>query len=204
MRPVGVSAGGLTGSLKNGNIVVGSTASRQGLVRGLSETSLDQAEQLLGLRGRVAPGVSDLRTARLAEIDNARRSSISNLKDNLARRRVLGSSFGEDAMARSELEFAQERDRVQAETFMQELELTNNLINQEFDARRTAFSTRVNELNLQADLATKLSSDATQLLQTSAQFKSQLASSLFCLVGSLLLGPSFRTAGREISESLFA
>lgn len=175
LKPIDISAGGLSGKYNNGRLSVTASGVRRGLVNSLSSTSLGQADLIAGLRGQIAPGMSGLRTARLREVENARQASISNLRDNLARRRVLGSSFGEDAATRAELEFAQQADKVAAESFLQELDLTNQLIGQEFDLRRESFSTKLNELNLQADFATNLSAQATQTLTASAQLQSQLA-----------------------------
>lgn len=82
------------------------------------------------LAARVRPGVSELRKARLEQIENARQRSLSDLTQNLARRRVLGSSFANDAAARSNLAFAQEAEQVAAESFLQELDLTNQFLQQ--------------------------------------------------------------------------
>jgi hypothetical protein len=177
LKPVGINAGGLKTSLKNNSISVTSNANRTGLVQSIADQFLEQAGLTKGLRDKVAPGVSDLRASRLREIENARRASISDLRDNLARRRVLGSSFGADAETRANLEFAQQSEKVAAESFLQELDLTNKLIGQEFDLKRQAFGTKVAELNIQADLAAGLTSQATALLSQSAQIQAQLASS---------------------------
>lgn len=175
LSPINLNAGGFSSSLNNNTLSLRSSGQRQGLVSNLAGTSLEQADLLAGLRGQVGDATEGLRASRLREVENRRRSSISNLRDNLARRRVLGSSFGQDAETRANLEFAQESDRVEAESFLQELELNNQLINQEFDVRRNAFATQLDELNLQADFAAGLSSQASNLLQASAQLKAQLA-----------------------------
>lgn len=175
IKPIAFQGGGLRGSVRNGKAKIRSSSARQGLVDSLASTSLNQAEALGGLRGQVGDAVSGLKASRLREVENARRSSVSNLRDNLARRRVLGSSFAQDALTRNDLEFAQESDRVAAESFLQEIDLNNQLINQEFEARRTSFATRLDEMNLQADMASNLSTQANTLLQQSAQLKAQLA-----------------------------
>lgn len=174
-RAPGFTAGGLSAVADDGgNYRVTADPGRIGLVSDLAGQFGAQAGELGGLRERVAPGVSDLRSARLAEIENARTSAIGNLRENLQRRRVLGSSFGQDTLSRAEAEFGKERDRVAAESFLQELELTNNLINQQFEASRGEFSTKLNELNLQADLAAKLAAGASTQLGANARFLSEL------------------------------
>jgi hypothetical protein len=172
--PPGINAGGLSATYGGGKFNVTSTEERQGLVSEIASTFGAQANEIAGLRGRVAPGVSDLRASRLAEIENARMSSVGNLRDNLARRRVLGSSFGADAVTRAEAEFAKENERVAAESFLQELELTNNLMQQEFTARRGEFQTGLDELNLEAQIATALAGKATDVLGKNAQVEAML------------------------------
>lgn len=174
-QPTGINAGGLATSIDgNGNITVAPTAERMGLVKNVASQFGDQANQIRILRDSVAPGYSALRASRLGEIESARQNAIGNLQENLARRRVLGSSFGQDAITRAESEFAGQRDRVAAESFLAELEATNQLINQEFATRRSEFQTLLDELNLEADLATKLSAQATDALSKNAQVLSAL------------------------------
>ena len=169
-KPSGFNAGGLGASFgQDGNLSITPTAERIGAVRGLQDVFGNLAGELSGQRGLVAPGVSELRKQRLGEIETTRASAIGNLRENLARRRVLGSSFGQDALSRAESEFAGQKERVAAESFLQEFELTNQLINQQFGALRGQAQTGLDELNLQADLASKLSAGATGAMQKNAQ-----------------------------------
>jgi hypothetical protein len=172
--PPGINAGGLSATFGGGNYNVTSSAERRGLVGDIASTFGANADAIAGLRAQVAPGVSGLRASRLAEIEGARSSAIGNLRDNLARRRVLGSSFGADTISRAEAEFAKEKERVAAESFMQELELTNQLVQQEFTARRGAYQTGLDELNLEAQVATALAGKATDILGKNAQIEAQL------------------------------
>ena len=92
LLPSQFTGGGLSSSFdpRTRSISVTASPERMGLVNSTASLFRDQAGLVAGLRAKVAPGMSDLRSARLAEIENARRSSVSNLRDNLARRRVLG------------------------------------------------------------------------------------------------------------------
>lgn len=172
--PTGINAGGLSTSMANGNLSVAPSAERAALVGNAARLFREQADAVGGLRASVAPGVSALRASRLGEVDAARSVAIGNLRDNLARRRIQGSSFGQDALIRAEAEFAGERDRVAAESFMAELEATQQFINQEFALRRSEFQTGLDELNLHADIATKLSAKATDALAQNARTLSVL------------------------------
>lgn len=173
-KPTGINAGGLSSSIVGDNLRITPSAERLGLVNNLAGGFTGEADALAGLRGRVAPGFSDLRTSRLAQIENARQNAIGNLRENLARRRVQGSSFGQDALTRAELEFGKAKEQTAAESFLQELDATNQLIQQEFAARRGAFQTGLNDLNLQADVATKLASNASSQLGANARLEAEL------------------------------
>lgn len=175
VRPTNINAGGLSTSLGRDNVLsVTPSAERLGLVGNISNSFKPQADFLQSLLGKVAPGFSDLRTARLQEIENARQQSIGNLRDNLSRRRVLGSSFAQDAVTRGNLEFAQEKEKAQAESLLQEIDMSNQLAQAQFEAQRGQFQTVLDELNLHADLATQLSSQATSQLGANARLKAQL------------------------------
>jgi len=174
-KPSGFNAGGLGTSFgADGNLTITPTAERLGAVRGLQDVFGNLAGELGGQRGLVAPGASALRASRLGEVESARASAIGNLRENLQRRRVLGSSFGADALSRAEAEFGQQKERVAAESFLQEFELTNQLINQQFGALRGQAQTGLDELNLQADIAAKLSGAATGALAANARTLSEL------------------------------
>lgn len=164
------NAGGLTG--RGGEI--SSNAARQGLVGDIAATFPEQAGQIGQLRGLVTPGIGALTQSRLQGLGNRARSAIGNLRDNIARRRISGSSFANDALTRANLEFAQEEDKVRSESFLTELDLNNQLLEQEFNARRGEFETGLNELNFQADVASKLQSGTSQILAQNAQFRAQM------------------------------
>lgn len=197
----GINAGGLTSSFNGGNIGVSSSAGRSGLVGSISQTFPQQASEIAKLRASVAPGVSGLRSSRLAEIDNAKRAAIGNLRENLQRRRVLGSSFGNDAITRAEAEFGQQKERVAAESYLQELELTHALIGEEFNVRRGEFQTQLDELNIQADVATKLATQLTGQLGENARFKAELAAKE-AQAASAFFGQTFQPVFDELGRSI--
>lgn len=175
----GFEGGGLKGGLDSaGRVTVGATGDRLGAVGALRSLFPQQANEIAALKARVAPGMSDLRSSRLAELESSRSKAIGNLRENLQKRRVLGSSFAQDTLANAESEFAMQKDKVAAESFMTELEMTNQFVNQEFDLRRGEFQTALDELNLEADVASKLSSQVTDLMAASARYKAQAVSTL--------------------------
>lgn len=194
--PPKINAGGLSGGSK-----IKASPERMGLVNNLAATFGPQADILKGLRQSVAPGFSALRSSRLAEVEGARTRAMGNLRENLARRRVLGSSFGEDAVLRGEAEFAKEKDRIQAETFLQEIEATQQLTQQEFEARRGEFQTVLDEFNLEAGIATQLTTAATQQLGANARIKAQLDASAAAGMGKFF-GQQFQPALDSLSSKV--
>lgn len=207
-QPSGFSGGGFGTSFgPGGTLAVSPTAERTGLVRSLGKSFGDLSAEIGGLRSKVTPGFSDLRKSRLAEVETARSSAIGNLRENLARRRVLGSSFGQDALTRAENEFGLSRDKVAAESFLQELEATNQLIQQDFAARRGQFQTGLDELNLEADIATKLSANATNAMQKNAATLAELqakeqagAGKFFGDIAGALLGDTGKVLGTKLAS----
>jgi hypothetical protein len=206
-KPTGINAGGLSSSLQGDNLTITPSAERIGLVRNLAGGFGSEADALAGLRARISPGFSDLRASRLKEIDDARTAAIGNLRENMARRRVQGSSFGQDALARAELEFGQAREKTAAESMLQELEASNQLIQQEFAARRGQFETGLADLNLQADVATKLASSATSQLGANARLetelnaKEQAAKGKF--FGDSIISPISKAVGSSVADFKF-
>jgi len=204
--PTMINAGGLTSSLNNGSIGITSSGARQGMVGNVADTFGNLSGELGLLRSKVAPGISELRASRLGEIENARTRAIGDLRENLQRRRVLGSSFGADAISRAESEFAGQREKVAAESTLQELEATNNLIQQQFTAQRAQFQTGLDELNLQASIATGLATKATDTLSANARFEAALASQEAAAAGKFF-GQTFQpvaAAAGKAAGNLFS
>ncbi|MGI9491273.1 MAG: hypothetical protein ACR2QF_02485, partial [Geminicoccaceae bacterium] len=134
---------------------------------------------------------SQLRQARLAQVRNARDRSIGNLRDNLRRRRVLGSSFAEDALIRAEREFDEAGAAQEAQSFLEELDATQQLIGFESNQLFNALNRELAELGVVANFATA----TADLFSRNAQFESQLAAeeaaatgSFFGNIAGLLLG----------------
>lgn len=147
-----------------------------------------QADEIGALRSQVTPGFGRLTQAQdsifneaRARIRDAERRAVGTLRDNLSRRRVLGSSFADDVVARTQREFAiaeneitNKQSEARAQSFLQELELNNRLLNQQFQAARSAVQVTLDELNLEASIATQLATNATTNLGENARLQAQL------------------------------
>lgn len=172
--PPGLNAGGLSATFGDNGYNVTASGDRMAAVGNVAQTFGDQASTFAGLRSMVAPGNNALLQARLAEIENARSSAIGNLRENLQRRRVLGSSFAQDAATRAEAEFGQQRSAATADTFMRSLEASSQLAEKEFTARRGQFQTGLDEMNLETNLAAGLATKATDVLGQNARYQALL------------------------------
>lgn len=202
-KPTNINAGGLRSSFGGGTLSLTSTPERQALVGGLAQTFGQRAGEFAALRSQVEPGFGRLTTSRLREVENARSRTVGNLRQSLARRRVLGSSFGDAQIAQTEREFAEQAERVQAESFLAELELTVGLIDQQFQAAAQGIQTFLNELNLQADVATNLATQATSEAGANARALAELTAKQVSGAGQFFgqtFQPMFDSLGGQISE----
>ena len=174
VNPASFSGGGLTGSFANNTFSVSPTADRSAAVGGVSTTFGQQASDIAGLRQQWAPGASALRSSLMTALQNNRTQALGNLRDNLAQRRVLGSSFAQNSLASADQEYQQQIQQIQAQTFLQELQAQQGLIQQQYTAARGQFQTNLDEMNLEAGVATQLTSQATQVMSSAATTQAQL------------------------------
>lgn len=172
--PPGFTGGGLTTSFSNNQYSVSPDANRTAAVGGVASTFGQQAGAISDLRSTVTPGFSQARTTALADLDNQRTSALGNLRDNLAQRRILGSSFATDALSRADQDYQQQRQKTIADSFMSELQANQTLIQQQYTAARGQFQTGLDELNLEAGLASTLTGQATSVLANVATTQTQL------------------------------
>ena len=129
----------------------------------------NQTNQLGALRPLVEPGFGRLTEAGINAVRDARRASMGDLRQNLARRRVRGSSFGADDISRTAAEFAKRENEFASEAFIKEMALTQDLINQEAQAAANSYLQNLSQTNFETSLAAQLSSGVTSVLSNNAQ-----------------------------------
>lgn len=169
------NAGGLSGSVgSNGSASVTAGPERTALVGGLSNTYATLGNEYGNLRGTVAPGFNDLLNARLTDINNQAHQAVGDLRQNLSSRRILGSSFGNDTIARTQLAASQLRDKTIADNFLQSLDANQKLLTQQYTAYANQFNSGLTELNLEADVASKLAGQGADILNKTAQMNADL------------------------------
>lgn len=187
-KPTPFTAGGLSTDITEGRVTVAPSAARTGAVQDISQGFTNLAGQLSTLGAQVTPGFGRLTesikagaAAERERFEATRRRTIGNLRENLAKRRVAGSSFAMDALARAEAEFekegralgAQEQQQL-AQSFLQELDTKTQLIEREAQANIQSFTTLLDEMNLEAQVGTQLASGATAAFQANAALQANL------------------------------
>ena len=173
-KPVNINAGGLSSS-GTSSISVKSSAERDNLFKSLSDTFGKQSSEFSELRPLFKAGFGALTDARVSSIQNAGRKAIGDLSSNLASRRIKGSSFGQDALARAKAEFAKQEGDARAVSMLEELDATVNLINQESSAAANSYQVLIDKMNLEASIATQLATQATSTQASIAQYNAQAA-----------------------------
>jgi hypothetical protein len=169
------NAGGLSGSVSSGgNATVTPTTDRSNIVGGLANTYGDLGNQFGTLRSTVTPGYNDLLASRLSTFNDTATKAIGDLSQSLRTRRVLGSSFGQDTIARTQALQSQQRDAIVADNFQKSLDLNQQLLAKQYEANVNQYQTGLNELNLEANTATQLGQQGASILNQAAQFNSSI------------------------------
>lgn len=169
-----LTAGGLSSTAGPNGIVVGSDWRRTLNTRLMQNALRNEIKSLDLARGQVTPGFGALTKARLAEIESGRTRTVGNLSENLAQRRVLGSSFGQDAIARAQAEYDKQAGEARAKSVLEEFALTQELNQRKYQRARNVYETALGELNLQADFGIKTQQAGIQALGEAARLSAEL------------------------------
>ncbi len=148
----------------------------QAALTGISDAYRSEAQNLAGLKPLVEPGFGRLTEAGVKAVQDARRRTVGDLRENLAKRRVLSSSFAADDIARTEAEFAKAENKVAAESFIKEMAMTQELIQKEAIASANQYLQTLNQLNIESQVAANISSGVSTILSSNAQLMGQMES----------------------------
>ena len=178
-QPTGFSAPGLQGSFNKSTNRFSITRTGEGdrTLAGLRKAFEARAAEFRGLRDRVKPGFGELTRTRIDAIRGAGKRAVGNLREELGRRRVLGSTFASREIASTEAEFGRQEELARAESFLQELGLTSEFIREEFASTISGFSAILKQLNFESSLAANLANNASGQLNANlmAQAKAREA-----------------------------
>tara|TARA_R100001082_G_scaffold110543_1_gene90755 strand:+ start:2548 stop:3330 length:783 start_codon:yes stop_codon:yes gene_type:complete len=174
-----LDAGGLQGQLVDGVYTVTPTdSSRDNLVGDIQAGLGDYATELGSLREQLAPGFGALTKARVERLQNAKRKAVGDVRENLARRRVAGSSFASDAEARTAREFDVPIAEAAAQSFLEELQLSSNLLQMESEAQISSAKVALDELNTRLNLGLGASNQLTGAMANLAAAQANILASL--------------------------
>jgi hypothetical protein len=143
---------------------------------------------LAGLQGQVAPGFGRFTESAVQTIRNRASASAGNLRQSLAKRNVLGSSFANAQQATIERDFAELEEQTKAQAIVQEIDATRQIVKDrsglvelsgrllELDQRSLQEQARFIALDLQAnEQEANLFTRQVQIIQTEMQaFRDQV------------------------------
>lgn len=139
------------------------------------QSTFGQAASAFGnLAQTVAPGFSMFRRAGLRDLAFQQKGNISNLTKNLAQRRVLGSSFANASISQANADYDKNRADFIAQSYLQELSASQQLIQQEFTAKANEFKVGIDQMNLETSLAAQLTTNASSSMNQIAVAQAQL------------------------------
>lgn len=183
-----INAGGLASRRAGDTLTITSTPARQALTGDLAAQFGRTARELGNLRAQVSPGFGRLTDAARSTLGSARSRAIGDLRETLARRRLSGSSFAADTLARAEAEFAQAENELVQRSFLQELDLSTRLLEREAANDAARLQTAINEMNLQASLGESLSQAGLGILANLSQVQSTLLRDMAVGAGGVQMG----------------
>ena len=123
----------------------------------------------------LTPGFGAITQARLDAIHNAALKATSDLSGNLARRRVLGSSFGQNAVAQVTQQAGVDEANARAQSYLDELNAQNNLINTRLNNITALSKAELDQANFETTAGVNLMNGTMQTFQDNAGVIGQLA-----------------------------
>lgn len=182
----GITAPGFSTSLSDGRLTFQSQAGD--LVSGAERAATGAISSLSGLdplidagTGRLSETTRDVFGRSRERLAGQRRKAIGDVRQNLNRRRLLGSSFADDAINRklrvfedAEVDLSTQENQALASNFLQELDLKTQAINQKLNIRLQSISVGLGQLNFESALAAQIAGGLNGVLSSNAQFLAQL------------------------------
>lgn len=220
----GITTPGFSTSLSDGRLTFESQAG--GLVSGAERAATGAISSLTGLDPLIEAGTGRLSTATRDVFGRARerlagqrRKAIGDVRQNLNRRRLLGSSFADDAINRkirvfedAEVDLSTQENQALASNFLQELDLKTQAINQKLNIRLQSISVGLGQLNFESALAAQIASGLNGVLSSNAQFMAFLEAQRSANKGAFLqpfidegiqaILPSIGKIGKSITSAL--
>ena len=128
------------------------------------------------MRVEITDTVTGFTRSRINRLRANRQRTVGNIRGELQKRRVLGSSFAQASVAGAEAEFALAEDEITAEGQLTELGLERQLIFDESQAGIDAATTLLEQFNFESTLGANLSVQAGTQIQQNLTVAAQAAS----------------------------
>lgn len=172
-----------------------SNLATQSILQRLTDSTDQSNNALTGMLGLVDPTYGNLVNGRVAAIHNAALKATSDLSGNLASRRVLGSSFGQNAVAQVALQAGQDEADQRAQGTLESIDatmkilgqrLTNNnaLVQQELSQAQFDTSAGINLINGTQQTFSDNSAVLAQLAQANASGLGAASAGISSAVGN--------------------
>ena len=179
---------GISTRLSDGRLTLTSSPQVTGALDTFASASSDAAAGFGEIRALVTPGfgrlsetTTDLFARARQRIAANRKKSIGDLRENLNRRRLLGSSFADDSINRqirvsddALRDLVATENQVLAGNFLQELDLQTTLIREEAQVRINGAVQTLNQLNFESSIAAELATAFNSTISELAAFQADL------------------------------
>lgn len=138
--------------------------------------TLDNAlKDTINVRSQYTPGYSNMRKAGLRQIRESFMPRRSNLRDDMSRRNLFGSSFSQSAQNRLAKEEANTRADFTAKTYLQELAVTERLMKYEHGIRHRMRQMWIDEWDKEAKLGSQLYQHSNEIMTRIARMFTDIA-----------------------------
>ncbi len=168
------ASGGWTSFSPGSNTLSFKTPYANAAVNKLNDTFQQGAQAFGALGATVQPGFSLFRQAGLQSIENARQQTQSNLQQNLAQRRVQGSSFGNSSISNANADFAEKSANFIASSYLQELSASMATTQAQYDMSTKGYAAVLQEMNVNDALAAQMSSTMAGVMASVGETQSSL------------------------------
>ena len=176
LKPVDYRGPGYGIQINNdGTIAMNRTGEAQGFIDKLLAGMATDDEAFGGLLSQITPGFGKLTEARKKDIEDQARSATGNLREQLARRKVLGASFAEDQVRGLQAQYDKMRDQAIAESTIEELKMTGEVITSRTNARQQAIATGLSQIQFEGNIGAELTAQVSSSLQQLQQMQLDVA-----------------------------
>jgi len=177
-RPTGFTSPGLSGAYNKKTRSFDVTRS-SALTQGLADLQSRLGERASAFRGLRGSDIFDkLLEGRVGAIRDAGLRTVGNLRQELGKRRVAGSSFAEREISSTEAMFAREEKIAHAEGRRDQLSAEASLIDQEFQASVQAAQVMIDQMNMESGLGAQLGQFASAQMFERARLRAELDTSI--------------------------